>query len=85
MTDTEKVAIGVLTGVAAIFLIKHFARGTPVNIYDLNGDGRVDEADIALIEAHFGETGTPGWIPEDVNRDGVVDILDVVLVGQHFT
>jgi hypothetical protein len=37
-----------------------------------------------MIGNHFGETGTPGWIPEDVNKDGVINILDIVYAGNHF-
>lgn len=35
------------------------------------------------IEEHYGETGPPGWIPEDLNSDGVVDYLDVSLFVSH--
>ncbi len=58
----------------------------PANVNcDLNGDGKVDVADMVLVSQHFGETGVPGWIPEDVLQDGVVNVLDLILVGQHFT
>jgi hypothetical protein len=31
--------------------------------WDVNGDHICDITDIALIGLHFGETGSPGWIP----------------------
>jgi len=44
---------------------------------DVNGDGVVNILDVTLVSQHWGETGAPGWIPEDINRDGVVNILDI--------
>lgn len=57
----------------------------PPIVYDLNGDGRVNIMDVTMITNHWGETGTPGWIPEDVNRDGVIDKRDVDALGDHWT
>jgi hypothetical protein len=53
-------------------------------IGDVNGDGTVNVLDMILIGQHWGETGTPGWIPEDVNRDGAINVLDMILIGQHW-
>jgi len=39
--------------------------------------------DLILVSQHLGESGTPGWIREDVNKDGYVDVLDLTIVGQH--
>jgi len=52
------------------------------NVYahDVNGDGYANWYDLWSVAEHFGETGPPGWIPEDVNVDGKVNILDVVAV-----
>jgi hypothetical protein len=52
--------------------------------WDVNGDHICDITDIALIGLHFGETGSPGWIPEDVNGDGVINLLDLVYVGIYY-
>ena len=54
-------------------------------IGDVNGDGYVNVQDLVLIGQHWGETGTPGWIPEDVKADGVINVQDMVVVGQHWT
>jgi len=37
------------------------------------------------VGQHWGETGTPHWVREDVNRDGSVNVLDMILIGQHWT
>jgi Dockerin type I domain len=52
---------------------------------DVNGDGKVDCTDIAIVKASFGKkTGQPGFDPRaDVNLDGVVDIRDLAYVSQH--
>jgi len=46
---------------------------------DLNGDGLVSCADLALIKSSFGKSvGQTGFdIRADVNGDGVVNILDL--------
>jgi len=52
---------------------------------DMNGDGRVNIFDVAMIAQHWGETGEPGWIPEDLNGDGVINVGDIVMLGQNWT
>ena len=54
-------------------------------IGDVNGDGHVNALDLVLVGQHFGESGTPGWIPEDINVDGFVDVLDIILIFQNWT
>jgi hypothetical protein len=51
--------------------------------WDLNGDHVSNICDVVLMGLHWGETGDPGWIPEDVNNDGVVDMLDVAVIDQN--
>ena len=50
---------------------------------DVNGDGEVSILDVYLVGQHFGETGSPGWIVEDVDDDGVVDRIDTSVVYWH--
>jgi len=52
---------------------------------DVNSDGHVNEEDMMLVYDHFGETGSPGWIAEDVTRDGAINVLDMILIGQNWT
>jgi hypothetical protein len=35
------------------------------------------------IQQCWGQTGAPGWIPEDVNKDGVINVLDMIKIGQQ--
>lgn len=51
---------------------------------DVNGDGTVNYLDMILVGNRYGESGTPGWIPEDVNNDGTVNYLDMIRVGNHY-
>jgi hypothetical protein len=52
--------------------------------YDMNCDQVVNLQDIILVACHYGETGEPGWIPEDVDEDGEIRIIDLVLVLLHW-
>ena len=47
---------------------------------DVNDDGEINILDLTQISLHFGETGSPGWIPADVDDDGEVDSVDLALV-----
>lgn len=55
--------------------------------YDLNGDGAVDQKDLAIAATAFGSyTGSPTYNPAyDFNGDGRVDIIDLVTILMHFT
>jgi hypothetical protein len=48
---------------------------------DFNADGAIDIFDLCSVAVHFGDTGSPGWIPADINDDGTIDILDLTLVS----
>jgi hypothetical protein len=52
---------------------------------DVNGDGVVNCADLAIVKASFGKkTGQPGFDTRaDVNKDGVVNILDLSTVSRQ--
>jgi len=53
---------------------------------DLNGDGKVDIKDIAIVAKAYGSyPGYPNWNPiADLNGDGKVDIKDVAIVAKQF-
>jgi parallel beta-helix repeat protein len=53
---------------------------------DVNGDGRVDLKDMALVAHAFGSTPTsPNWNPAaDLNGDGTVNMQDIALAARHF-
>ncbi len=52
---------------------------------DLNVDGRVDCADLAIVRASLGKrTGDAGFDPRaDVNNDGIVNLRDLSFVSQR--
>lgn len=52
-----------------------------VHAHDIDGDGYSNWYDLKRVVLRFGETGEPGWIPEDVNSDGWVNVKDVLLVA----
>jgi hypothetical protein len=51
---------------------------------DLNGDGKIDCSDLAIVRASFGKkTGQKGFDPRaDVNGDGIVNVLDLSIVAK---
>ena len=48
-------------------------------------DGIINVLDMTSVSQHLGETGTAGWLPQDVNNDGVINSLDMIIIGQHWT
>lgn len=61
-----------------------YALREPAPAWDVNGDGAVNYLDMIVVGNRYGETGTPGWIPEDVNDDGAVNYLDMIVIGNHY-
>jgi hypothetical protein len=57
--------------------ITEFNASLYVNAMDLDDDGHVNCYDEIEMNIHSGETGTPGWIKEDMNIDGVIDADDL--------
>jgi hypothetical protein len=49
---------------------------------DLNNDGRIDTADLAILMGNFGQSG--GNVRGDLNGDGRVDDLDVGLFSAQY-
>jgi hypothetical protein len=54
------------------------------NDSDINMDYKVNNEDVQAVENSYGQTGSPGWIREDINDDGVVNYLDVSLVTSRY-
>jgi len=52
---------------------------------DVNSDGVVNCADLAIVKASFGiRKGQPGFDPRaDVNKDGIVNVLDLSTVARQ--
>jgi hypothetical protein len=55
-----------------------------VQAWDLNADHVCNIGDVVVIGLVWGQTGTPGWIPQDLNSDGAINIGDVVVLGLHW-
>ena len=55
-------------------------------IGDLNGDGKVDVKDLAILGKAFGSYEShPRWSAAcDLNGDGTVDVLDAALILKNF-
>ncbi len=49
---------------------------------DVNGDGKVDLTDLALLMGNYGKSG--GGLPGDLNRDGRVDESDIRLFTDEY-
>ena len=72
------------TGLASLStVIGLVPSGIPIG--DVNQDGVVDCADVAIVKASFGKRKTQtGYDPRaDLNNDGLVDINDLALVLHH--
>ena len=71
--------------------LSHFQRNRAVGLIpkgipgDINGDGKVDCSDVAIVKAPFGKRKSQtGFDPRaDVNNDGVVDIKDLAFVSRQ--
>lgn len=76
--DMEYIPHVTLDGVAQVYLPSVFG--------DVNGDGKVDMKDIAIVAKAFGTVpGDPRWNPEaDINGDDKVDMKDIALIARNF-
>jgi uncharacterized protein (DUF2141 family) len=82
----QTVALAILFLMVFTFALSIQRAMAATNIYDLNGDGKVDINDLAIASAAFGTApGHPKWnLKADVNSDGKIDIVDLGLVASHF-
>lgn len=71
------------------FSFEHLWVSGMVNVLlrgEVNGDGKVNIIDLALVGAAFGSDPLSGnWNPDaDLNKDNRVNIIDLVIVGANF-
>ena len=52
--------------------------------WDVNKDGYCNVLDINLISNRYKESGSAGWIREDIDNNGEIQILDFVFVSDHY-
>ena len=76
--DLSNVIVGDINGNPVAIIVNDGSVTISTAPWDVNGDGFVNILDMILVGQHFGETGAPGWIPEDVNCDGVIDMRDML-------
>jgi hypothetical protein len=62
----------------------HAITASFVPAWDLNGDHNCNIGDVVKVGLKWGQTGSPGWIPEDVSPNGAIDIGDVVVIGLYW-
>jgi hypothetical protein len=66
------------TSAAAPTIVLTYSGGTATLAGDFNGDGRIDAADLAVLDNGFGHHLT-GYANGDFNGDGVIDFDDFAL------
>jgi len=54
------------------------------SIYDVNLNMGVNIVDVTSVTSHYGESGDPGWIDQDINNDGDINYIDVSGIANHF-
>lgn len=89
MEDKKKVetGVGVLILIALVLAALRLKKPfTPrFEDADIDGDGYVSMSDFSAVVGHYGETGPPGWIKEDINRDGIVDEKDMEWIQYYWS
>ena len=58
--------------------------GDAISEWDLDVDDMYNLHDFNLVAQRNGETGSPGWILEDINKDGTVDIDDLEIIASEY-
>lgn len=53
--------------------------------WDVSMDGMVTVFDLILISNRFDETGSAGWIREDVDNNGIVQLSDIMTVSNYYS
>lgn len=57
-----------------------------VKLGDINGDGKIDVVDMAMLQAHLKKTYTLKGneaVAADINKDGKIDVVDMAMLQAH--
>lgn len=84
-TQDPEVQRPAVTASRSVTITTNVANAPPIVQGDLNGDGKVDCADVAIVKAAYGKSrGQAGYDAKaDINSDGIVDIRDLAFVTQR--
>ncbi len=52
--------------------------------WDVNSDGSYTILDNVLISVRYGQTGSPGWIREDVDNNGLINMVDLICYMDYY-
>ncbi len=86
MTAAAGVLLGLAQRVTAGFIKFFFDKVPSPSATDLNKDGKVNIADIALVAQAFGSyPGHPRWNPIcDIKRNSAIDMVDPAMVAKDY-
>lgn len=52
--------------------------------WDVNNDGIYTILDNVLISVRYGQTGSQGWVREDVDNNGLINMVDLVCYLDYY-
>jgi hypothetical protein len=52
--------------------------------YDVNMDGVQNVLDLVSVSNYYFDTGSAGWIRQDVDNSGIVEVLDFVIISNNY-
>jgi hypothetical protein len=55
----------------------------PAN-WDINIDGYCNILDLVSVSNYYGQSGSSGWIRQDVDNNGFIQVLDLVNLSNHY-
>jgi hypothetical protein len=73
---TDNIVATVGTSLTSDTLVENWVK-PPALVCDVNNDGVVNNTDLTLIRAKFGQPATGANAPYDANHDGVINVADL--------
>ncbi len=86
MVGGEYLSRMAVCGLLFLSLLVIFSPVLCASPFDLDGDGKVDTRDVAIVARAFGsfEGGPRFDLRADVDGNGRIDMFDIALVARHF-